>query len=354
MHPVIYATTLSLMVLAWASLFLGGWWTLGLPLVTFGLVPVAELMLSGTKANLAVEAEPETKERRIYDVLLYTVVPSQAGLVALLMYQIGSGALVGVEILGAILTVGVSCGAFGINVGHELGHRHTRFDQVMAKILLVTSMYGHFFIEHNRGHHARVATPNDPASAERGITVYAFWLRSVTAGWISAWHIEDRRLRKLDHPRLTWQNEMTRLTLIQVGLLLVSGIAFGPAAALAWFVAGVIGFLLLETVNYLEHYGLQRRQKSSGRYERVRPEHSWNSNHPVGRALLFDLTRHSDHHANPNRKYPVLRHFDASPQLPTGYPGMILLALVPPVWFSVMHPHIERELSRVRELTAAA
>ena len=115
-----------------------------------------------------------------------------------------------------------------------------------------------------------------------------------------------------------------------------------------------IGFLLLETVNYLEHYGLQRQQKSSGRYERVRPEHSWNSNHPVGRALLFDLTRHSDHHANPNRKYPVLRHFDASPQLPTGYPGMILLALVPPVWFSVMHPHIERELSRVRELTAAA
>jgi alkane 1-monooxygenase len=312
------------------------------------------MLLSGTRANLAVEAEPETKERRIYDWLLYAVVPGQAGLVVLLMFQIGSGAFVGAEILGAILTVGVSCSAFGINVGHELGHRSKRSEQGMSKILLITSMYGHFFIEHNRGHHARVATPNDPASAEHGITVYAFWLRSVTAGWRNAWHIEDRRLRKLDHPRLTWRNEMTRLTLIQVGLVLVSGFVFGPTAAVAWVISGVIGFLLLETVNYLEHYGLQRQLKPSGRYERVRPEHSWNSNHPLGRALLFDLTRHSDHHANPGRKYPVLRHFDASPQLPTGYPGMILLALVPPVWFSVMHPHIERELSRVRELTAAA
>jgi alkane 1-monooxygenase len=347
MHPAIYATTLSLLVGSWAALLLGGIWTIALPLFIFGAVPLAELLLSGSTDNLSLDAEPTTKQRRIYDWMLYAVVPGQVGLVVLLMHQISVGALSGLEILGATLTVGVNCAAFGINVAHELGHHRSRFDQAMSKILLTTSLYSHFFVEHNRGHHARVATPEDPASAQRGVIVYAFWWRSVTEGYRSAWAIEDHRLRKLAHPRLTWRNEMVRLTTMQLGTLLLAAGVFGPAV-LAWMAAGVLGFLLLETVNYLEHYGLSREKKPNGRYERTRPEHSWNSNHPIGRALLFDLTRHSDHHANPGRKYSVLRHFDDSPQLPTGYPGMILLALIPPLWFTVMHPHIDREMARVR------
>jgi alkane 1-monooxygenase len=346
MHPAIYATTLSLLVGSWAAVLAGGWWTLALPLFTFGAVPLAELLLSGSTDNLSLDAEPVAKERRIYDWLLYAVVPGQVGLVVLLMQRISAGALSGYEVIGAILTVGVSCGAFGINVAHELGHHRSRLDQALAKILLTTSLYSHFFIEHNRGHHARVATPEDPASAGRGMTVFGFWPRSVIGGYRSAWRIEDHRLRRLAHPRLTWENEMVRLTALQLGAILAATLAFGPAV-LAWMAAGVIGFLLLETVNYLEHYGLERQQVD-GRYERTRPEHSWNSNHPLGRALLFDLTRHSDHHANPGRKYSVLRHFDDSPQLPTGYPGMILLALVPPLWFAVMHPHIDRERARLQ------
>ena len=352
MHPAVYATTLSLLVGSWAAVLAGGWWTLGLPVFTFIAIPLAELLLSGTKANLSVDAEPATKQRRIYDWMLYAVVPGQVGLVVLLMQRVSVGALSGAEVLGAVATVGVSCAAFGINVGHELGHHRRPLDQALSKVLLMTSLYSHFFIEHNRGHHARVATAADPASAQRGDVVYAFWLRSVIGGWRSAWHIEDHRLRRLAHPRLTWRNEMVRLTAVQVGSIVLAAAVFGPAV-LTWIAAGTIGFLLLETVNYLEHYGLQRAQKESGRYERVRPEHSWNSNHPLGRALLFDLTRHSDHHANPGRKYPVLRHFEDSPQLPTGYPGMILLALVPPLWFAVMHPHIDRELARVRAAQAA-
>ncbi len=348
MHPAIYATTLGLLFGSSAALLAGGWWTVALPLFTFGAIPLGELMLSGSTENLAVDAEPAARDHRIYDWLLYAVVPGQVGLVVLMMWLISTGALSGPEILGAVLTVGVSCSAFGINVAHELGHHRSRFDQAMSKILLTTSLYSHFFIEHNRGHHARVATPEDPASAARGMVVYSFWFRSVIGGYRSAWAIEDHRLRKLAHPRLTWQNEMVRLTVLQLGAIGLAALAFGPAV-LAWMVSGVIGFLLLETVNYLEHYGLSREKKPNGRYERTRPEHSWNSNHPLGRALLFDLTRHSDHHANPGRKYSVLRHFDNSPQLPTGYPGMILLTLIPPLWFSIMHPHIDREVARLQD-----
>ncbi len=206
----------------------------------------------------------------------------------------------------------------------------------MSKILLLSTLYMHFFIEHNRGHHKKVATPEDPASSRYGETIYAFFFRSIVYSWLSAWKIEASKLQKLGKRFWSWDNEMLRFQCWQMALLAGIAIAFGGMAMLLFMAASFIGILLLEAVNYIEHYGLQRHKTDNG-YERTLPIHSWNSNHPMGRLVLLELSRHSDHHYLASRKYPLLRHFDDSPQMPTGYPGMILLALVPPLWFTIMH-----------------
>ncbi len=264
----------------------------------------------------------------------------------------GHGRLAGWEVVGATLAVGTLCGAIGINLGHELGHRRSRLDRNLAKALLLSTQYLHFFIEHNRGHHANVSTPDDPASAERGQLVYAFWLRSIVGGWRHAWALEDRRLAARKLGRWTWENEMVRFTAIQIGSIALAVAAFGPLAAAAWMGASLGGILLLENVNYVEHYGLRRGRREDGRWERVRPVHSWNSNHSLSRALLFELSRHSDHHANPARHFSVLRHFDEAPQLPTGYSGMVLLALCPPLFFRVMNPRVDAWAAQAHAVAA--
>jgi alkane 1-monooxygenase len=230
----------------------------------------------------------------------------------------------------------MACGILGINAAHELGHRATKYEQNMSKILLLSTLYMHFFIEHNRGHHKKVATPEDPASSRFGESIYAFFPRSISNSWLSAWHIEATKLQKLGKQFWSWENEMLRFQVWQLALLTAITLFFGWMALLLFAAAALVGILLLEAVNYIEHYGLKRQQTDKG-YERTLPIHSWNSNHPMGRLVLLELSRHSDHHFLASRKYQVLRHFDESPQMPTGYPGMILLALVPPLWFKVMH-----------------
>jgi alkane 1-monooxygenase len=227
-----------------------------------------------------------------------------------------------------------------INLAHELGHQSSRAERLLAKLALAPSAYGHFFVEHNRGHHVRVATPEDPASARYGESFYRFYPRCVLGGVASAIELEGRRLR--DAGRSFWHpsNELLQgwaMTLVLWGAL---------TAWLGWIVLpfllaqAIYGSSLLELVNYVEHYGLCRRRGADGRYERCRPEHSWNSNHLVSNLVLYQLQRHSDHHAHATRSYQALRHFDDAPQLPSGYMGMILLAYVPPLWFRVMDPRV--------------
>jgi alkane 1-monooxygenase len=212
----------------------------------------------------------------------------------------------------------------------------------MSKMLLLTSLYLHFFIEHNRGHHKNVSTDEDPASSKLNETLYAFWVRSVKDGWISAWHIENTRLVKLNLPWYSLKNEMLIYQIIQAVFVGAIFLVFGWKIGLAYLAAATFGFLLLETVNYIEHYGLRRNKIDGEYYEKVLPIHSWNSNHPIGRLMLFELSRHSDHHYMASRKYQILRHFDESPQMPTGYPGMMVLSLIPPLWFSVMNKQVEK------------
>jgi alkane 1-monooxygenase len=349
-----YALSLLPGLLALVSLWLGGAWLVATPLVVFGVVPLLELFVKGSTDNADEQGESVRRADPWFDRLLFAIVPMQIAVVLALLAQVAWGGLSGLEILGAVATTALGCGSYGINVAHELGHRRTRRERTAAKVLLLTSLYMHFFIEHNRGHHARVATEDDPASSRRGEWLYAFWFRSVTGGWMSAWRLEAERLTRRKQRVFSWNNEMLRYQVIQVVVLAVCLAVFGPLATVAFMAAALMGALQLETVNYIEHYGLSRSKSEDGRYERVRPEHSWNTNLPLGRALLFDLTRHADHHAHPARPYAVLRHFDEALQLPTGYPGMMLLALCPPLFIAVMDRWIPRERSRVATRAMAA
>jgi len=253
------------------------------------------------------------------------------------------------DILGRIISFGIACVSIGINVAHELGHRTKPLERFLSKALLLTSQYMHFIIEHNRGHHKNVATPQDPASARRGEMLYSFWYRTITRSYLSAWNLEKKRLTSKKISFWSFKNEMFQFIILQLTLIAAVWIPFGWVATLYYLAAAFLGIIFFETVNYLEHYGLTRQKTASGSYERVQPIHSWNSNHVVGRALLFEVTRHSDHHFMASRKYQILRNFEEAPQLPAGYPIMIICALLPPLWFAVMHKHMKK-IKEEREL----
>lgn len=307
----------------------------------FLLIPILELFFKPNSNNLSNAEEEMAKEDKSYDIVLYLLVPVIYFLLWEFLISMRE-TLTFSDRLGRILSMGLVCGGYGINVAHELGHRNNKFEQFLSKTLLLSSLYMHFFIEHNRGHHKRVSTKEDPSSARYGENIFSFWIRSVFTGYISAWNIEFSRLKRLKKFKFSLENEMLRFQIIQV--LFISSIYFvyGTQITIYFLFAAVMGFLLLETVNYIEHYGLQRKININGKYERVQPFHSWNSNHPVGRIMLFELSRHSDHHFNASRKYQVLKNHDNSPEMPTGYPGMMILSLIPPLWFYIMNKRIKK------------
>ena len=342
---------------AWglAGLLGHGAWTWALPLHAFLLVPLVEMLVPARADNLSEEEEQLALADPVFDGLLYFIVPMQWALLVLFLFRVGEPGLAWWETAGRITTMGVLCGIYGINVAHELGHRVKRWERDLARALLLTSLYMHFIIEHNRGHHRRVATPDDPASARYGETIYAFWLRSIVFGFLSAWRIEADRLRKEGHHPFGARNEMLHALLWQGALLTAIGWSFGAPALLAFVGAASIGILLLETVNYIEHYGLRRQRIEGGEaYRRVMHVHSWNSDHLLGRLTLFELTRHSDHHWKASRKYQVLQSHAEAPQLPAGYPGMMLVSLFPPLFFRIVHPRLHALVQRERDLELAA
>ena len=331
-------------IVIFICLSFGGWYTWGGIVYAFIFVPLLDALLPISTENMTKIEEDIAKTNRIYDYMIYMIVPIQYFLVfySMYLYKTLGHTFTLIEYGGYIATLGLACGVFGINVAHELGHRNKKYEQWMAKALLLTSLYMHFFIEHNRGHHKNVSTDDDPASSRRGETVYAFWFRSSVFGYISAWHLENDRLRKLGKSPFNIKNEMIQFQIIQIAFVSFIGVVFGLIPMLCFISSAIFGFLLLETVNYIEHYGLRRQKNEYGAWEKTLPIHSWNSDHAFGRILLFELTRHSDHHYIANRPYQILRHFDESPQMPTGYPGMMVLSLIPPLWFKVMHKEIDK------------
>ena len=310
-------------------------------LYAFGMIPSFEFLFRPDPKNISTVEADLRKSDRLYDWMLYVIVPVQyTFLIWFLVLSVNQPDLSTLAIAGRITGMGLLCGVFGINVAHELGHRTTKGEQFLAKMLLLTSLYMHFYIEHNRGHHKNVSTPEDPSSARYNEWLPVFWLRSVLGAYRSAWRIENQRLRRKKVSVFSFQNEMIQFFLVQLALLVSIGWFVGTTVLLYFALAATMGFLLLETVNYIEHYGLSRKKVSEHRYENALPRHSWNSDHILGRLLLFELSRHSDHHYMANKKYQLLDHHDDSPQMPTGYPGMMLLAAVPPLWFWVMNSRV--------------
>jgi alkane 1-monooxygenase len=308
------------------SFYLKGWWSYLSLVYTFVFLPLLELVLPVFNANLRPEEEVLWKSDKYFDGILWLMVPLQYGLLIYFCSILSHHSLESFEVIGLVSAMGIGCGVLGINVAHELGHRNNLLEQTMAKMLLSTSLYWHFFIEHNKGHHKNVSTPYDPESSRLNEVLYSFWFRSIKDSFLSAVKI-DRK-------------QMFLALFLQSILILTILLIWGSLAMWGFLASAAIGIILLESVNYIEHYGLSRKEIAPGRYEKVRPEHSWNADNPLSRAVLFDLSRHSDHHANVARKYQLLQHFDASPQMPTGYPGMILLSLIPPLWFKVMNKKI--------------
>lgn len=322
--------------------FLSSGFVIYIPLLyAWVLVPLLELVMRPDSSNLSAAEEELARYNKTFDYFLYAIVPLQYAALLLYLYQVGFVAQPLADVMGKTAVMGLLCGTFGINVGHELGHRVNKGEQVLARLLLLTSLYLHFFIEHNRGHHKHVATPQDPSSARYGEPVYLFYVRSIVNSYSSACKIAGREAVKKGFKAFSIRNEMLQYQMFQMLFVLTIALVYGWVTALLFMLAALQGILLLETVNYIEHYGLQRKAMGDGKWERAQPQHSWNSNHVMGRMMLFELSRHSDHHYLASRKYQVLRHHDASPQMPTGYPGMMILSLLPPLWFYVMHKRIK-------------
>ena len=336
-----YTTPFVLYLLAFLAFSRTGIWCWIPILYVFFFIPIMELFIAPDPKNLDEVEEQLAKSNKLYDIIVWLTVPLQYLLLFIFLtsFKQENSSL---DIAGRIVAMGLLCGAFGINAAHELGHRTNVFEQFLAKSLLLTSLYMHFFIEHNKGHHKHVATPHDPSTAKFKQSVYAFWIQTFIGTYLSAWHIaiEDAKKKKSFMPVLV--NEMVLFQLIQLGLLLLIFLNFGITITAYFILAATIGAILLETVNYIEHYGLQREKGHEQQFERVQPHHSWNSNHIIGRLMLFELSRHSDHHYMASRKYQVLRNMDEAPQMPTGYPGMIILSLFPPIWFKIMHQQMRK------------
>lgn len=310
-----------------------------LPLfIFFGLVPLLEMFLKPNHSNLDITID--RGKSRYFDWILYLAVPVQVAVLIYFLNYMATGTFTAIEYIGHTFSMGIMCGVFGINIAHELGHRSKRGERLLAEIMLLTSLEMHFIPYHNQGHHYNVATPNDPATARKGESVFVFWFRSQIGSYFEAWQLEDKRILKKDARKSLLKNRVFQYTVIQYSLLFVIYFLLGLTALLCFIGAAIIGILLLETVNYIEHYGLSREQNESGRYERVKPWHSWNSDHPLGRAMLFELSRHSDHHYKASKKYQILESHPDNPQMPTGYPGMMLLSTIPPLWFKVMNKRL--------------
>ncbi len=314
----------------------------------FIVLPIFDQWLGLDKQNVTPDQEKQVAEAFYYRLITYIWVFVQLAFVFWACYAVATQSLSTIAWIGFTISTGLVTGGIGITVAHELGHKHSKLERFYSQVLLMTVCYMHFYIEHNRGHHVTVATPEDPATARKHESFYHFWIRSVLGGYLHAWKLESESLKRKKHSVLSISNNMIAFTMLPVLFCLsIIGILYWYEKAWHWEVAifffsqSIVAFTLLELVNYVEHYGIVRRELSPGKYERVNPLHSWNASHLLSNFFLFQLQRHSDHHAYAHKRYQVLKHYDESPQLPYGYPTMILMAMVPSIWFSNMNKRLE-------------
>lgn len=309
------------------------------PFLIFVLFPFLDHLIGVDSENPPDSILKWLEEDKYYRRVTYAWVPVQYIGIVFACWLWADGGLSTIESIGLALTMGTVNG-IAIATAHELGHKRPQVERWLSKIALAPTLYGHFYIEHNRGHHVRVSTPEDPASSRFGESFYAFWPRTVWGSLKSAIRLEKQRLGRVGTGFFTLKNDLLNAWLMSLVLFAALTAAFGLEVLPYLLLQAVIGFSLLEVVNYLEHYALLRETKEDGRYERCQPKHSWNSNMVASNVFLFHLQRHSDHHAYPTRRYQALRHYDEAPELPEGYATMIVYALFPPLWRRIMDQRI--------------
>ena len=328
-------------------------WMLVMPLAfNYLVVPFLDYALGSDENNPPEEIVPQLEQDSYYRLLTWFTVPMHFIVLIAIAWFVGTQSLTIWSIIALALTAG-SYSGLGINTAHELGHKKPEFERLLAKIVLAVPAYGHFCIEHNRGHHRDVATSEDPASSRMGESIYKFVLREIPGAMKRGWAVEKERLARLGKSEWSIHNDI--LQSYAISLVLQGGliIAFGWIMIPFLIIHNVFAWFQLTSANYIEHYGLLRQREANGRYERCQPHHSWNANYIFSNILLFHLERHSDHHANPTRRYQSLRNFDGIPELPNGYYGMYILAYIPWLWYKVMDkrvlelPHINGDLSKV-------
>lgn len=344
MRDLKYLAAFTIPLVAFISISLKGGWSFSTPVYAFVVLPVFELIFPVDTHNLNQNETENKLKNKLFDWLLYLNLPIVFGILILGLNAVTSMQLQTFEIVGLLISVGIVLGVNGINVGHELGHRQTTNERFIAKLMFLPSLYMHFYIEHNFGHHLHAATKEDPATARFNQTVYSFWFTSTIRQYISAWKIQNTLLKTHNRRFFSVKNDMFWYLVIEALFLLVIYLIFGPLGLLFSILSAVVGFTLLETVNYIEHYGLLRLKTKSGRYERVQEIHSWNSNHVIGRIVLYELTRHSDHHYKSSKKYQILDCHENSPQMPFGYPTSMVISLIPPLWFRLMNKRIPSKM----------
>ncbi len=319
----------------------GGWSTYAVVVVAFVILPLLDMVIGRDHRNLTEEQYKELEQKKTFRVMTMVYALCEITVTLWGAWYIVQPQITMVEFIGIVFSIGVVNGGLGITIANERVHKPTRIEQWCGKILLLLTWYMHFTIEHVAGHHVRVGTKEDPATARLGESLYAFIPRTIVGGFISAWHISAYKQRRRNRPVWSLENPMIQyqcLPIIFAGLL---GLLFGTKAMVFFLGESVIAILLLEIVNYLEHYGLERQILSDGRVENVSVHHSWETRALLSNYVLLRLQRHADHHVHPLRRYQTLRVHDESPQLPAGYPAMMLLATIPPLWRKVMHKRID-------------
>ena len=334
----LFAYSIPLMTLV--SISYNGILTFATPIYAFIFIPLLEIILKDYDREYSESQKEKRLNNILFDILLYLNIPFVFGLLAYGFWVLETKSLLPFEMVGIVLSLGILLATNAINVAHELGHRKTKGERTLSKLLLLPCLYMHFYLEHNFGHHKNVATPEDPATSKKNQSVYHFWITSVLKQYKNAWQIQLSILAKGNHTYFSLKNDMLWYSIFQLCYLDLCFLFFGISGLLFALAVGVLSFVFLETINYVEHYGLVRKKLPSGRYERVQTHHSWNSNHIIGRIVLYELTRHSDHHFKASKKYQILENKKESPQLPFGYPTSILLSLVPPLWFWIMNSRI--------------
>ena len=338
-----YLMSYSIALFAFIGISLGGFYNYLAVVFTFVFIPVLEIIVRKSDEKYTDEEKKNRNLDPFFDLLLYLNIPIVFGIFFFSLEKLALASSV-YDIIGIILSASIVMATNGINVGHELGHRKSLIARTCSKLLYLPCQYMHFYIEHNFGHHLNVATPEDPATARYKQTVYSFWITSVIRTYVSAWEIQLKLLKVSKRSFFSFKNDMVFYTLFQLSFLVFIYYNFGLYLTLLSILMSIVSFLFLETINYVEHYGLLRKKEPSGRYERVKPHHSWNSNHTIGRIVLYELTRHSDHHFKSSKKYQVLESLDECPHLPHGYPTSILISLIPPLWFSIMNPLVRTHM----------